>query len=80
MDLEASDVIDIKAIDADSTHGGDQAFVLVDKFHHPAGEATLVYKAGIDFTQLRLDIDGDGRADSIITIKGDHTDFDNFVL
>lgn len=80
MDLDNSDVIDLKGLDADSTRGGDQAFVLVGKFHHAAGEAMLVYKSDIDFTQLRLDIDGDGRADSIIAIKGDHTDFANFVL
>lgn len=80
LDLDNSDTIDLSAIDADTTQGGDQAFEIVGNFSHHAGEAVVVYRADIDFTQVRVDVDGDAKADMVIAIRGDHTDFDNFVL
>jgi Ca2+-binding RTX toxin-like protein len=80
MDLEDADTIDLQAIDADTTQGGDQAFVRVAAFTHQAGEMVVVYRADIDFTQVRLDVDGDAKADTVIAIRGDHTGFEGFVL
>jgi Ca2+-binding RTX toxin-like protein len=80
MDLDNSDTIDLQAIDADANQDGDQAFARVDHFSHHAGEMVVVYRADIDFTQVRLDVDGDARADMVIAMRGDHADFDNFVL
>jgi Ca2+-binding RTX toxin-like protein len=79
-DLKNVDTIDLGAIDADATVGGDQAFTLVTAFTHHAGEAVLAYRAGKDATYLDLDDDGDGRADLTIVLKGDHSDFTALVL
>lgn len=79
-DLENHDVIDLSAIDADTTQGGDQAFTLVDHFHGHAGEAVLALSGTGDDTLLSLDVDGDGEADMTIDMVGQHTDFANFVL
>lgn len=79
-DLHKEDVIDISAIDADSTQDGDQAFTLVDRLDGHAGEAALSYSAKTDMTQLRLDVDGDGHADMVVMISGDHADFTAFGL
>ena len=81
LDLEeGSDQIDLRTIDADTTKAGNQAFVLVGKFDHHAGEASLAYNAKKDVTKLSLDVDGDGRADAVITIAGDHHEFVDFML
>jgi Ca2+-binding RTX toxin-like protein len=76
--LENTDVIDLSLIDAREDLGGDQAFALVSTFHGTAGEAVLSYANGT--TRLSLDTDGDGAADAIIRISGNHADFGNFVL
>jgi serralysin len=55
------------------------AFHLVGSFTGAAGEATLTYDAGSGLTTLAIDADGDARADSVINMTGDHTDFTNFV-
>jgi Ca2+-binding RTX toxin-like protein len=80
MDLDGSDTMDLQAVDADSTQAGDQAFVQVASFGHHAGEMVVVYRPDIDFTQVRLDVDGDAKADMVIAIRGEHADFSNFVL
>lgn len=72
--------IDLSAIDADRTVDGNQAFSLVAAFDHHAGQMTVAYKARTDLTNISLDVDGDGKADSVITLSGDHHDFTNFVL
>lgn len=79
-DLEDGDRIDLSAIDADTTTAGNQAFRLVAKFGHHAGEATLIYQAGDGVTLLSLDTNGDGKADGAIAITGDHHDFGGLVL
>lgn len=74
FDFAAGDRIDLSAIDADSTQGGDQAFSFVGKFSHTAGEAVLIYVASTNTTALQLDIDGDGVSDYQINLKnGDFT-------
>lgn len=79
-DLGSGDVIDLSGIDADSHTKGDQAFHLVGTFSHHAGELTLHYDSASRTTTLAGDVDGDGRADFSVAIKGDHQDFTDFVL
>ncbi|MDB5471262.1 MAG: hypothetical protein JWR84_2822 [Caulobacter sp.] len=67
----AGDRVDLTAIDADSSVAGDQAFAFVSVFGMHAGEATLIYDAGVGQTILRLDIDGDGKADYQLRLDGD---------
>jgi VCBS repeat-containing protein len=78
--LEAQDLIDLSAIDADTTLAGDQAFILVSGFDHRAGEAVLSYDHDAKQTQLMLDIDGDAKADFVLDIAGKHADFTGLVL
>ncbi len=77
-DLANSDVIDLSMIDANSTVGGDQAFVIVGAFTGAAGQAVLAFAAGT--TTLSLDVDGDSKADSVIAMTGDHDTHGAFVL
>lgn len=79
-DLGKKDVVDLSGIDADTGQAGDQAFVLVSQLDGHAGQAALSYDAGADLTTLALDTDGDGVADAVIDIQGDHSAFANFVL
>jgi Ca2+-binding RTX toxin-like protein len=79
-DLHGSDIIDLSIIDADTTQGGDQAFVLVAELDGHAGQATLSYDAEADVTHLLLDVDGDGQADGQVDLQGAHQGFTNFVL
>lgn len=74
------DHIDLSAIDADAGADGDQAFVLVGSFGGHAGELTLSYDAGADLTTIAGDVDGDGLADLVIHVSGDHAGFTGFVL
>jgi Ca2+-binding RTX toxin-like protein len=84
--LQQRDVVDFSAIDADGdATNGDSAFVLVDTFSgtpdaHSAGELTIGYDAVSDMTFFKADIDGDGTADMLINVNGDHRDFTNFAL
>jgi Ca2+-binding RTX toxin-like protein len=80
MDLEATDSIDLHAIDADTGTSGDQAFHLVGGFSGAAGELVVVYTGGDDLTLILGDTDGDGDADLEIHASGDRTAFTNFVL
>jgi Ca2+-binding RTX toxin-like protein len=79
-DLENHDVVDLSAIDADTTSDGDQAFTRVDQFTGHAGEATLGLSETGGYTLLALDTDGDGEAEMTVVIVGEHADFANFVL
>lgn len=72
--------IDLSTIDADTTQGGDQAFTIVAAFTHHAGELTRSFDSIDGVTSISLDVDGDGKADSVIDLVGNHTDFSNFVL
>lgn len=79
-DLGSSDHIDLHLIDADTHTAGDQAFHIVDKLKGHAGEMTVVYDAAHDRTIASLDNNGDGTADGIIWISGDHRDFAGWVF
>ena len=79
-DLAAEDLINLSLIDADATRAGDQRFKLVSGPGLRASEAKLVYDAGLDRTELRLEIDGAPGVDMIVLISGDQPNFANFVL
>jgi serralysin len=79
-DLGDADWIDLSGIDANPGQSGDQAFALVARFTGHAGEVMLMWDDMFDRTQLRLDLNGDRKADMIVYISGDHTAFDHFVL
>jgi Ca2+-binding RTX toxin-like protein len=78
-DLADEDRISLTAIDANTTLGGSQAFVLVAN-HTAAGQITVAYDAGENRTTISLWTNADGIADGIIQVRGDHADFDNFAL
>ena len=65
------DLINLTAIDADTATDGDQAFTAVSEFTGVAGQMSLSYKGGT--TTLKLDVDGDGKADYTLKINGDVT-------
>jgi hypothetical protein len=65
-----NDWIDLSAIDA-IAGGSDDAFTLVGGFSRTAGEMTLSFAGGI--TTLKLDQNGDGKADYQLKINGDVT-------
>jgi Ca2+-binding RTX toxin-like protein len=79
-DLDDSDTINLTAVDADTTQRDRQRFTLVDHFSHHAGELTFGYNASSGYTRIAGDTDGDGRADFVIQITGDHSDFPGLVL
>lgn len=79
-DLTAGDTIDLHLIDADTKTGGDQAFHIVAKLKGHAGEMTVVYDAAHDRTIISMDATGDGEADGIIWVNGDHHDFTGWSL
>ena len=79
-DLNDVDVIDLSAIDANANTAGVQHFTLVDAFTNTAGQMTLTYDAGTNITSLQADTDGDGVADMLVRLTGDHEDFDNFIF
>jgi len=71
-DFKASqkDRIDLRAIDANTTKGGNQAFSFIGKkdFHSKAGE--LRYEKYGSGVLVSGDVDGDGNADFSILVKG----------
>jgi len=75
-----NDQIDLHDIDADIHTAGNQDFHIVKKFDGNAGEITLRYDAAHERTIISLDVTGDGQADGIIWVAGDHHDFTNFVF
>lgn len=78
-DLESVDTIDLSVLDADVTSSGNQAFTRVDAFTGHAGE--LLLQAAGGETLVLIDRNGDGAADpAVLTIAGEHADFDNLIL
>lgn len=76
-----NDTINLQAIDADTTTGGNQAFHLSgSEFDGEAGSLILVYDEGSNTTLLSVDVDGDQHSDMDILMRGDKTAFDDFVL
>lgn len=79
-DLTNLDTIDVSGVDADKHTVGDQVFHLVTAFTGQAGEMTVSYDAAQNQTSVFGDVNGNGQADMVIHIYGDHHDFSNFVL
>jgi Ca2+-binding RTX toxin-like protein len=76
-DLNANfDVIDLRAIDANSTADGDQAFNFIGTaaFSHTAGELRMAFDDATGRWNISGDVDGDGNADFLIqaTIADDY--------
>jgi VCBS repeat-containing protein len=65
-----TDRIDLTAMDANSRKSGDQAFKFIGKesFHRKAGE--LRYEKASGGIMVSGDINGDGKADFAVTVKG----------
>ena len=81
FDLEGADFIDLSAIDANTTAGGNQAFTLISgAFTNQAGQLRMEFELGSNTTAIQMDLDGDGLADMTILAAGKHTDFTGFVF
>ncbi|WGM38633.1 FG-GAP-like repeat-containing protein [Caulobacter sp. NIBR1757] len=66
------DRLDLGAIDANSALAGDQAFqISFNGLTRTAGQAYVFYTAANNTSTLRLDVNGDGKADYQLTINGD---------
>ncbi len=63
------DVMDFGNIDANIHTVQDESFTLVAAFTKTAGQMTAVFAGGV--TTVRLDVNGDGRADYQVKINGD---------
>ncbi len=70
-DLQNGDVLDISAIDANTTIDGNQAFVFAASLTGAAGQYTVSFGEGQSL--LQADTDGDGLADLSILFNGDVT-------
>jgi Ca2+-binding RTX toxin-like protein len=79
-DLDAFDSIDLSGIDADTVLSGDQAFAIVRHFDGHAGELRLKYMSSSNETKVMFDTDGDGQANFVVLMAGNHTSFADFVL
>jgi Ca2+-binding RTX toxin-like protein len=77
---DALDKIDLSAIDADTSTGADDAFVLVGALSGAAAEVALRYDAIAGITYMECEVNGDGIVDMAVKILGDHTAFVNFNL
>ena len=73
VDLAKADTIDLSLIDANSGLAGDQAFTLVSKFTHHAGELRVIWRADLGESLLQVDINGDGKPDMIVRLAGDQS-------
>jgi Ca2+-binding RTX toxin-like protein len=76
----ASDVIDLKAIDADTAKAGNQAFKIVDAFSGKPRELVLTYDATTTTTHVEAQVDRDHAVDFSLVINGHLTDATGFVL
>lgn len=66
------DRLDFSAIDANAALAGDQAFqVTTTGFTKVAGQLYVFYSAASNTSTVRLDVDGDGKADYQLSINGD---------
>jgi hypothetical protein len=82
-DFNTGDHIDLSAIDASTTHTGNDAFAFIGEnaFNHVAGELRVT-GSGSDWT-IQGDVDGDGIADisiAVTTIGGYNFAANDFIL
>jgi Ca2+-binding RTX toxin-like protein len=62
------DTLDLSAVDANVNLAGDQAFTLVTHFDGHAGELQIRYDHHTGRNEIRMDTDGDGHANYVITV------------
>jgi len=72
LDFGAGDILDLGRIDADTFAAGNQGFVMTNAFTFLAGEAVLKYDPNMGATWFLGDTDGDGAADFVLIIDGNH--------
>ena len=72
-DFASGDILDVSAIDADTTVGGNQAFHFAAAFTHTAGEYRLAFNSGTNTTTALFDTNGDAAADMTILFTGNVT-------
>lgn len=77
---DISDKIDMRRVDGDVNTAGVQGFTVVDAFSGHAGELVLSYDASTDITSLTVDVNGDGVADMLVRLNGEHESFDRFLF
>lgn len=71
------DIIDLTAIDANTTVSGNQAFALIQGVQFSGTAAELLIREdtdadGRDLTLIEGDVNGDGVADFQLTLMGSH--------
>lgn len=71
LDFAGGDRVDLSQIDANSSLMGNQAFVFVGSFSGAGGQALLQYDAVTGSTYLKLDVNGDKKADYMLRVNGD---------
>jgi len=77
-DLTSVDVIDLSAIDANTSLSGGQAFSIVSAFSRAAGQLLLTTSGG--YTVVSGDVNGDGLADFAFRVTGSISTTSNWVL
>jgi len=77
---EGKDIIDLSAIDANTSSLQDNAFYLVEAFSGAAGELVMSYNESTRKTTVTADINGDGVADFAFMMKGFHDTTEGWVL
>ncbi|WP_421740086.1 family 16 glycosylhydrolase [Caulobacter sp.] len=80
MDLSAGDTIDVRAFDANTLVSGDQAFQIVTAFSNKPAELLISYDAGANITTASFDVNGDGKADAMLLLVGNQTNFSGWLL
>jgi Ca2+-binding RTX toxin-like protein len=83
IDFQASggDLVDVSAIDANTTVAGDQAFYWALSLTGHAGELVAYYNSTRDVSQVQGDVDGDGLPDFVLEFAQNHVgDTGYFIL
>lgn len=74
IDFQKGDIIDLSAIDAKSTQGGNQAFSFIgSNWLSKAGDVGFYQDKGGNITHIQVDVNGDKSYDLDIVLKGLHT-------
>jgi Ca2+-binding RTX toxin-like protein len=80
FDMDASDIIDLHAVDANANKTGNQTFKIVEAFDGHAGQLVLSYDLQSNNTTLAGDTDGDGISDFQIFVFNGQVTSDSLIL